>query len=407
MIGLARLVTGAGGGHGPSLNFNFVDGSAFSPQITFTRASTATYFDATGTLQSAAIDTPRFDYDPATLAARGFLIEEQRTNLVLQSQDFANSAGPVLWVWPAAFVTGNTEVAPDGTTTADTVTSSGGVQSIYQSVTVTASTAYTFSVFVKLGTMPAADYKIAFYDNIAATFIAADIVPTQVPNTSSWTRISYTFTTPVGCTSVRVYPFRNSATIPSSTVFLWGAQLETGAFPTSYIPTTTTALTRSADVASVNTLSPWFNSTAGTICADFSVSYDVAANTFPLTVSFDDNTTPNRIVATSRTIDDRTAFSVVSGGVSQASLLSNNTITYGVAAKCASAYAVGDAATALNGVLGTLGTPAVIPSGMSYMRLGNAITGGVSYNSILNGYLRRVTYYPRRLSNAELQGLTA
>jgi hypothetical protein len=54
----------------------------FSDIITFTRASTATYFDATGTLQSAAIDVPRLDYDPATLAARGLLIEEQRTNSI-------------------------------------------------------------------------------------------------------------------------------------------------------------------------------------------------------------------------------------------------------------------------------------------------------------------------------------
>lgn len=206
-------------------NVGLVD-KTFSQIITFTRASTATYFDSAGVLQSAAIDTPRFDYDPATLAARGFLIEEARTNLLLQSEDFANSAGPVLWIWPAGVVTGNTEVAPDGTTTADTVTSSGGAQSVYQNITVTASTAYTFSVFVKLGTMSAANYKIAFYDNIAATFIASDIVPAQVPNNSGWTRISYTFTTPVGCTSVRVYPFRNSALIPSSTVFIWGAQLE-------------------------------------------------------------------------------------------------------------------------------------------------------------------------------------
>src|SRR4029077_17321879 len=71
---------------GTSLDMSFVDGSGvLDPRPTFTRASTATYFDASGTMQTAATNAPRFDYDPVTHALRGLLIEEQRTNLLLNS----------------------------------------------------------------------------------------------------------------------------------------------------------------------------------------------------------------------------------------------------------------------------------------------------------------------------------
>ena len=53
--------------------------------VTFTRASTATYFDSTGTMQTAATNAPRWDYDPVTLGLRGLLIEEARTNVLLRS----------------------------------------------------------------------------------------------------------------------------------------------------------------------------------------------------------------------------------------------------------------------------------------------------------------------------------
>ena len=393
----------------------------FSQIITFTRASTATYFDATGTLQSAAIDVPRFDYDPATLAARGFLIEEARTNLLLQSEDLSTT-----WSLGDGTVTANSWTPPTGVATGDTYTIGTNATTPSQSATVVNSTTYAFSFYYNKTLTTAAFFRLRFGLASGSTSAWVDVanaafgnvgaqlsggVVTNIGNNIYRVSLQIAYgASDGGSRSIAIAGVTADLSTTADTgndLAIWGAQLEAGSFPTSYIPTTTTALTRSADVASVNTLSPWYNATEGTVYADFSVSYDASASLFPLIASFDDNTTPNRIVTTTRTIDDRAAFSVVSGGVSQASLISTNFITYGVATRIASAYAVGDAAIALNGVLGGLGTPAVIPSGMLYMRLGNAITGGVSYNGILNGHLRRVAYYPRRLSNAELQGITA
>jgi hypothetical protein len=204
-------------GQVPSLDLNFaqnkslIDDYSGTTLVTFTRASSGTYVDSQGVIRTAV------------------------TNLLLRSEEFSDAA----WVQPA-IVSANTEIAPNGTLTADTITSGGGANSVYQNVSVLASTIYTASVYVKLGTMSSSDYKVAVYNNSASNFIAADVTPSQTPNSSGWTRVTYTFTTPVGCTSVRWYPFRNGSAIPLSTVYLWGAQLEQSATVGEYIPTTST-----------------------------------------------------------------------------------------------------------------------------------------------------------------------
>src|SRR5580765_5882879 len=86
----SRLMSNAGVYTSPSLDLNFMVPGVLDPRITFTRASTATYTDMSGTIQSVAVNAPRWDYDPVTLALRGLLIEEARTNLLLQSGDMSN-----------------------------------------------------------------------------------------------------------------------------------------------------------------------------------------------------------------------------------------------------------------------------------------------------------------------------
>jgi hypothetical protein len=179
-------------------------------------------------------------------------------------------------------------------------------------------------------------------------------------------------------------------------ILFWGAQLEAGAFPTSYIPTTTTALTRSADVASVNTLSPWYNATAGTIYAE---AVCVVPTSVSFVAQFNDLTTSNFIDGARYQTTLRTL--VNTGGVNQSTLIPGTAA--GAVNKTALAYAANDIAMSANGAAALTDTSATIPT-VTRLWLGDDGSGSPRY---LNGYLRRITYYPVRLTNAQLQNLTA
>jgi hypothetical protein len=108
-----------GGGVSPAFQTDFTAISSLPAGISLTRATTGTYFNASGVLQTAAIDAPRFDHNPVSpFAATGLLIEEQRTNLMLQSGNLADPAWSTNSNVTSPVITANAATAPDGTTTA-------------------------------------------------------------------------------------------------------------------------------------------------------------------------------------------------------------------------------------------------------------------------------------------------
>ena len=345
---------------------------------------------------STAYYGPRFDYDPVTLAPKGLLLEEQRTNLMTWSDDFSN----VVWNKLASVtVTANTITSPDGTSNADTIESAGAAQVIYQTATVTANTVYTASVYVKLGTMLVSEYKIAIYNATAGAFIAIDITPTAVVSSSTWTRIDYTFTTPVGCLSVRFYPVRITATV-NATVYLWGAQLEAGAFPTSYIPTTSASVTRAADNASMTgtNFSSWYNQSEGTmVCSsDSPQTTTTAAMNWYLTNNTVDNVMINR-----KNLSNTISNAVVVGNVAQGDIASGTTISANTVVRSAFSYKLNDLAISVNGASIGSDNLANIPT-VEKLFLGSNASAG----QVLNGHIQSIKYYPRRLANGDLQRLT-
>jgi hypothetical protein len=177
-------------------------------------------------------------------------------------------------------------------------------------------------------------------------------------------------------------------------------QLELGAFATSVIPTTTTALTRAADVASVNTLTPWYNQVAGTVYADFSfIGQNATSNkvvNFDAGAGFADS-----IDIYAPSIVPR--FDVFVSGSGQAQLVPAPATapTLNTSVRVAGAYAVNDFAACRNGGAVSTDTSGTLPS-VTRMVLGNQNLTGF----YLNGYLRRITYFPRRLANADLQAIT-
>ena len=235
---------------------------------TFTRATTATTVNSAGTIISVASGTPRSYYDPTTLQYLGYLAEGARTNLCLQSADLATSWTPV-----RASVGVNQVASPDGSVNADKlIEDSTAANSHYiqaASISIANTTAYTFSAFVK----PAGRSFIAVQGDISGGFLggasgfslsgAGSVVglgagvssATIVSYPNGWYRITVTATSS-GITASPGVALRTSSGTAiesyngdgTSGVYLWGAQLEAGAFASSYIPTTTASVTRNADV---------------------------------------------------------------------------------------------------------------------------------------------------------------
>lgn len=390
---------------------------SFTDLITFTRGSIATYFDAQGVLQESAVDTPRFEYDPATGEAKGLKVEKTSTNVLLNSEDLT-SWGPV-----RATVTADQSDAPDGTTTMDKIVENTDNNShlLTQSFTKAASAIdYTFSMFVKAAerdkcrllfqnTSTFAGYLSGMFDLAAGT-----VDDTQVAFSTGWTfrdhgiedcggGVYRIWMSVISDTTTTIRPAieladaggnRTYTGDGTSGLYGWGGQLETRDTVTSYIPTAGSPITRSAELAVISgtDFSNWFNPTQGTFVVE--AVGDGGANSRALTVS--DGTSNERLTIIE--FGDTVRALVTDGGTSQASLVSSESFVSSF--KAGLAYAAADFALCVNG--GTVLTEAsgTVPT-VDRMHIGSTFSGAQ-----INGYIKSITYYPTRLTNAELQALT-
>ena len=393
----------------------------YSP-ITFTRASTATYFDSTGTLTTAATNAPRLDYNPSTLAARGLLIEEARTNSIRNSTmqgAVIGSPGTIPTTWQL--------LAPLGVTRRITLPIVSGVQCIDINFSGTTTTndpievtpdglatvasngqSWSGSAWVQVvqddPAITSTSYETWLFDGLNA-FLNTGAANNFYSTRTSFTRriISQTLADP-SVAGIKSY-FRTNV-IPSGTILNFTLriglpQLELGAFATSVIPTTTTALTRAADVASVNTLSPWYNSASGTLFSESFVQN--APSVSSITVStLSDNTTSNQMrISTGIGSGGNLNFQVSEGGVTQAQLVFGSLTTPSIH-KLAGAYQINNFAACMDG-------GSVLTDVSGNVPVVNRLYIGLTSNGISSGqqWIRRITYYPRALSSAELVSLTS
>jgi hypothetical protein len=362
-------------------------------------------------MQTALADELRIDYDPETGECLGTLIEEARTNLLTYSEDFSN----VAWTKSDAVVTPNTHTAPDGQLTMDTVAMGISSAVPYQIITLAAGTSYVISFYYHTDTSSAAiRCRISTETDSVSTWIdlATNSIGTKHPGfssggvsvlSSSLRRGWVVYTPAAGDEGERFLSISGvlgdgSGTADGSVV-LWGAQLEAGAFPTSYIPTTTAAVTRNADVISMSgvNFSDWYNQSEGTVFVEAEIS-DLS-NT--QTIASINNGNNNEAV---NIYYDETAgqirFQVRDDSVTQTAIGSNVGATGYY--KIAGVYNLNDFAASVAG--GAVGTDSVgsIPV-VDRMNIGVLGTG----NFALNGHIKRLAYYPKRLTDTELQALSA
>jgi hypothetical protein len=416
----------------PRLALDFTTG-ALDPRVTVARAlNTATRVNSSGLIEIINANLPRFDYDPVTLAPKGLLIEESRTNLMLQSQAIDQSP----WAVSQLNTTGtpayiDVAASPDGTQNADklipnTVSTQHYAQ---QAITLANNTVYALTVYAKAseliairlslgtkaGAFPGAYFNLS--TGVVTNEVSSPVSTSITPVGNGWYRCTVVANSGTGGTApqLRIWAISGVNTISfagndSDGVLVWGAQLEAGAFATSYIPTTTTSLTRNADVVSMTgtNFSDWYNQTEGSFVFQYSRYQNTDAFGIVLETKPSSTSTANRFgAAATSTADPR--FQLVPNGTS----ILDTGGTFGVlpvntVVKGAFAYRSGDSAATRNGASPSNSATAFATPTYTNLQIGGTDNGlyGPPTTSQLNGHIRSIRYYPQRIINAEVQSFS-
>lgn len=352
-------------------------------------------------------DIARIDYSSGTGA---LLLEPQRTNLVLYSEQFdtwTNTEGTT--------ITTNSTISPDGTTSADLLvpTTANNYHRILKSNSVSSSTAYTFTCYVKPNGYNYFLIRVSLLGNVNVAFDLSNGTSTWASSGytafiseagNGWYRVGYTTTTtttaitnylrfqPTQTTDDTIYQFVGNGT---SGGYCWGAQLEASSYPTSYIPTTSATVTRLADSCYKTGVADWIGQTEGTLFADF--VFDGLGTEQRLGIS--DGTSANynniRITTGGTLYVLGAASSVLQYEINCASLSIGNRY------KVALAYKQNDIIVYLNGSNVGSDNSATIGA-CSRFGFDNRDATSVPFRSPIN----HATIYKTRLSNSELAALT-
>jgi uncharacterized RDD family membrane protein YckC len=377
-----------------------------STATAYNLTTTATITNYVPVLLTAAAGVARFDANPVTGSSLGLLIEGARTNLLLNSATQVN-------ILNATVVTN--VVSPAGTVSGNSInaTASGSISYAGNGfASFTAGTTYTFSIYVKkasfryvvVSSNSASIFNgAAVFDFDTGTLISGTGTITAVGN--GWYRCSVsgsgTVSGPQSLYALaRSDPSTNAvATFAGQTMlYSWGAQLEAGAFATTYIATAGTTQTREADVAVMTgtNFSSWYNAGEGTIQLAYTTAVTIPPS-FPFLVNIcDASYFDNRICLSTNTFTN-CRWGILVAGVTQADNSAGNFVTANNTATWNMAYRLNDLAASANGNPAVTDTASLIPV-CSQMFIGG---------SDQSGWFEKIVYYDVRLTNAQLATLTA
>ena len=375
---------------------------------------------SSGTLVAIPADEPAFEFNPDG-SYKGLLVEPAATNLCIQSEDISTSWNPI-----TATITTNATTAPDGNATADKLNDDGGggtatgVSVVQENITVSANTKYTASVFLKADQLSFASVEAQNYDggtdgrqffglsgagSLGTASNLNDSSITAYPN--GWYRCTITWTQGAADTSVdiRIYVANSISdrTVDrdgTSSIFVWGAQVETGPIATSYIPTTTASVTRVKDQIALESASSLIGQTEGTIYIE--VDWRLATGTTQNLLNLNDGTGSNRFFIQKTTANFLIMFAqansvvLTSQGVDSSGFSGIQKIAFAYADSDFELYRNGSSISSdTSGSLAALATLTDIDLGQNRDASAQA-----------NMHIRAFALYPKRLSDAEAQALT-
>jgi hypothetical protein len=349
-------------------------------------------------------NVPRLDYLGSSCPR--LLLEPQRTNLATYSEQFNNAA----WTTQEINVTANAAIAPDGTQSADNIvpTAITGTHQIFSGALVSSSQcamsvyakANGYTTFQMLDRASGSNGGVFNLANGTATNAGSGIATiTSVGN--GWYRCTAVATT----TGVRFYVPTSASNFTgdgTSGVLLWGAQLEAGAYATSYIPTLGAAsVTRGADACSKTGISSLIGQTEGTLFADF--VWTKVGKTYQSILLGGSSGFGNTVYILTTESSGAASYQLRIGGTTAIATL-NTTFTTGTRYKIALAYKSGSIAFYVNGIsVGTSSaTYGAVSEAISQFRYDWPYGGDEQWCSPVNQTL----LFKTRLSNSELAQLT-
>lgn len=388
--------------------------------FTVDRNSTKYVLGSGGTIISYATDEPAFEFN-ADGSYKGLLVEPAATNLAVQSEDLSTT-----WSGFNRTITTNDTTAPDGNTTADKLSddSGGGTANVYarQDFTVVGGTKYTASVFLKkdqlnyaslmaLGAGSAGNANPQQFFDLDSGVLGTpnagidDSTIEEYPN--GWYRCTITWTQGAADIYVALIIYlADSISNPNvdrdgtSSIFVWGAQVETGPIATSYIPTTTASVTRNKDDITLGSASSLIGQTEGTLYVE--VDWRLKAGTEQFLLEVNDGTTDNRVLLFKNAVNELSMFARTNNGTQTSQ--GESSTSYSGIQKFAFAYKTDDFELYRNGSSissDTVGSLAALAT-LTDIDLGQNIVSSQQANM----WIRAVALYPKRLSDAEAQALT-
>lgn len=383
--------------------------------FTFTRSGTATRVNAQGLIEIVDANTPRLNYpliDGEVSGCPSLLLEPSRQNKLLYSEDFNNS----YWLHSTDItVTDSTELAPNGQLDANLIEFDGSNYSYIRRNITVPSNGTTLSVFAKKGNWRYLGFRQFQSTGVHTVF---DFDTETFPNVASgqsasfeaypngWYRIEVKHPSPESNVFIGFALTNSSGSELNPTggqvanVHLFGAQVEEGSYSTSYIPTSETAITRSAETANGAGDAATFNDSEGVLYVEISALDD--DETFRI-LALSNNTATDHIRIYYTNNSNAISILVRSGGINQYTFLNYNVNNITEYTRIAVKYKDSDFATFLNGFkINSKTDGGISPVGLDRLNFDN---GGGGYD--FYGNTKQLMTFNEALSDTELENLTS